>query len=444
MGSGQSQHKPTLMYLKPFTEVLALVDCNNFFVSCERVFRPDLKTKPVAVLSNNDGCFIARSQEVKDLGIPMGSPYFKHKETVKKNNIICFSANFKLYGEISRRIMSLLQSYSPSVQVYSIDEAFLDLSHIPKAELLTYTQEIAQYIYRSVGVPISIGVAPTKTLSKLMSEQAKKQKTPVQNYFDMPKEDLDTIYKKTPVQEVWGVGGKKSSQLKEFNIYTIDDLLKANQSFIRKKFSVITERTFLELNAISCMQVSDVLVKKKNILSSRSFGQPVTDLLSLEESVSSYIETASRKLRSQNCQASYISVFLKTSKYQPSQPDLANRSFSKAALLPYPTSSSSTLVKVAKSLLKDIYIPNLRYKKSGVFLSHLQENLATQTSLIYNTDKEDTACQLFQEIDRINKLHGKNTIQLASSGLKSSTWKMKRDKVSPDYLSDWRQIPKVT
>jgi DNA polymerase V len=431
------------MFLKPFTDVLALVDCNNFFVSCERVFRPDLKHKPVAVLSNNDGCFIARSQEVKDLGIPMGAPYFKYKDVVSKNNITCFSANFTLYGEISRRIMSALSAFSPSVQVYSIDEAFLDLSHIPTRDLSDYISFIAKHIYKSIGIPISIGLAPTKTLAKLMSEQAKKHKVPTKNYYDIPPAELEEIYKKTPTQEVWGVGGKKSNKLKSFNIYTIYDLLKSNQSFIRTKFSIITERTYLELKGISCMQVSDVLVKKKNILSSRSFGTPVTDIASLEESVSSYIETASRKLRDQKCQTKYLSVFIKTSKYQPAYPNLAYRSFSKGTMLPYPTSSSSTLVKVAKSLLRELYQPGIRYKKSGVFLSHLQENLATQTSLIYNTDQEDKVSQLFQQIDSINRLYGKSTIQLASSGLKSSQWKMKRNKVSPDYLSDWKQIPKV-
>ncbi len=431
------------MIIKPFTEVLALVDCNNFFVSCERIFRPDLKQKPVAVLSNNDGCFIARSQEVKDLGIPMGAPYFKYKDIVEKNNVTFFSANFSLYGEISRRIMSSLHSYSPSVEVYSIDEAFLDLSFVPKEDLDIYSKEITESIYQSIGVPISIGVAPTKTLAKLMSEQAKKLKTPCKSYYSYSEEELNNIFSKTPVQEVWGVGGKKSSKLKEYNIYTVQDLLEANQHFIRKKFTVVTERTYLDLKGVSCMQVDDVITKKKNILSSRSFGQPVTSLQALQESVSSYIETAARKLRDQNQKASYLSVFLKTSKFQPHKPDLAYRSFSKGAMLPYPTSSTSTLVHHSKSLLRSIYQSDIRYKKSGVFLSQLQENLATQTSFIYNTDREENSDKLFKKIDQINKQYGKNTIQLASSGLKSSSWKMRRNKVSPDYLSDWKQIPKV-
>lgn len=431
------------MYLKPFTEVLALVDCNNFFVSCERVFRPDLKRKPVAVLSNNDGCFIARSQEVKSLGIPMGAPYFKYKDIIEKNNVVLFSANFKLYGEISRRIMASLHNFSPSVEVYSIDEAFLSLSHLPKKDLQHYGEVLANYIYQAVGVPISIGIAPTKTLAKLMSEKAKRSNTSVQTYYDLDKDSLKSIFQKTPVQEVWGVGGKKAKKLKDFKIYTVAELLEADQSFIKKKFSIVTERTYLELKGISCLQVSDVAVKKKNILSSRSFGSPVTEIDSLKESLSSYLETACRKLRRQNCQARYLSIFLKTSKFQPHHPDLAYRSFSKGMMLPYPTSSTTTLVKVAHSLLDEIYKPNIRYKKSGVFLSQLQEKLATQTSLLYNTDKEDSETALFKKIDEINRVYGKQTIQLASSGLKSSQWKMKRDKVSPDYLSDWKQIPKV-
>lgn len=431
------------MYLKPFTEVLALVDCNNFFVSCERVFRPDLKHKPVAVLSNNDGCFIARSQEVKDLGIPMGAPYFKYKDIIEKNKVVFFSANFKLYGEISRRIMSSLHKFSPSVEVYSIDEAFLSLSHIQKEQIQIYTESIAQHIHKSIGVPISVGVAPTKTLAKLMSEKAKRSDTSVQTYYNLDTKSLRSIFQKTPVQEVWGIGGKKAKKLKDFKIYTVAELLEADQSFIKKKCSIVTERTYLELKGISCLQVSDVAVKKKNILSSRSFGAPVTEIDSLKESLSSYLETACRKLRRQNCQARYISVFLKTSKFQPHHPDLAYRNFSKGIMLPYPTSSTTTLVKVAHSLLGEIYKPNIRYKKSGVFLSQLQEKLATQTSLLYNIDKEDSETDLFKKIDEINRLYGKQTIQLASSGLKSSQWKMKRDKVSPDYLSDWKQIPKV-
>lgn len=431
------------MYLKPFTEVLALVDCNNFFVSCERVFRPDLKHKPVAVLSNNDGCFIARSQEVKSLGIPMGAPYFKYKDVIEKNRVVLFSANFKLYGEISRRIMSLLHNFSPSVEVYSIDEAFLNLSHIPREQLQSYADSIAQHIYKAVGIPISVGVAPTKTLSKLMSEKAKKGSTSTQTYYSLDQDSLNSIFQKTSVQEVWGVGGKKAKKLKDYNIYTISELLQADQSFIKKNFSIVTERTYLELKGVSCLQILDVSTKKKNILSSRSFGSPVTEIDSLKESLSSYLETACRKLRRQNCQARYLSVFLKTSKFQPHHPDLAYRNFSKGIMLPYPTSSTTTLVKVAHSLLGEIYKPNIRYKKSGVFLSQLQEKLATQTSLLYNTDKEDSETDLFKKIDEINRLYGKQTIQLASSGLKSSQWKMKRNKVSPDYLSDWKQIPKV-
>jgi len=431
------------MDLKPFTEVLALVDCNNFFVSCERVFRPDLKYKPVAVLSNNDGCFIARSQEVKDLGVPMGAPLFKYKDIVEKNNIIYFSANFTLYGEISRRIMNSLQNLSPSVEVYSIDEAFLDLSFVSPDDLSNYGEKISKQIYQSIGVPISVGIAPTKTLAKLMSEQAKKSPLSTKSYYDLTQDELTDVFKKTGVQEIWGVGGKKTSKLKEYNIYTVYDLLQADRYFIRKKFSIVTERTYLELKGISCMELSDVLVRKKNILSSRSFGSPVTSLGDLEESVSAYLETAARKLRDQNCQASYVSVFLKTSKYQPDHPNLSYRSFSKGVSLPYPTSSTSTLIKFIKPLLRELYKPNVRYKKSGVFLSQLQEQLATQTSFLYNTDKEDNKNLLFKKIDIINKTYGNNTLHLASSGLKSSTWKMRRNKVSPDYLSDWKQIPKV-
>lgn len=432
------------MDLKPFTKVIALVDCNNFFVSCERVFRPDLKHKPVAVLSNNDGCFIARSQEVKNLGIPMGAPFFKYKDIVKQNNVTYFSANFSLYGEISRRIMQTLKIFSPSVQVYSIDEAFLDLSFIPKEDLNNYGQKIANYIYKSIGVPVSIGIAPTKTLSKLMSEQAKRSSFSTQSYYDFTEDQLHQVYKKTLTRDIWGIGGKKAKKLEDYKIYTVYDLLQSDRSFIRKNFSVISERTLLELKGVSCLEMSDVLSQKKNILSSRSFGQPMTDLASLEESISSYLEIAARKLRDQNCQANYISVFLKTSKFQPKYPELAYKSFSQGFTLPYPTSSTSSLLKFAKPLLHQIYKNGIRYKKSGVFLSQLQENLATQTSFIYNTDKEDTSGMLFKKIDQINKLYGKNTLQLGSSGLKSSTWKMRRNHVSPAYLSDWKQIPKVS
>lgn len=425
------------------TKLIALVDCNNFFASCERLFRPDLKSKPVVVLSNNDGCFIARSNEAKKLGIPMGAPYFKYKDIVKKNNIACFSANFQLYGEISQRIMNFLEGFSPQVQVYSIDEAFLNLSHVPSSELSKFINNLSQSIYKNIGVPVTIGVAPTKTLSKLMVEIAKSKRELSLNYFSLSQTELINIFEKTPVQDVWGIGGRKAKDLKNYNIYTIKNLIDSDQSFIRKKFSVITERTFLELKGTSCIDLESSSDTQKSIISSRSFGKPISQLAELHQSISYHIVKSSQKLRDQGLEANYLSIYLKTSKYQPNVPKFSSRSFSKASSLPYSTSNPNILSKLAKSLADQVYQPNINYKKAGICLSSLTPKLHTQTSFIYDHQQNEKDYQLFQTIDIINKKLGKNSLTLASTGLKNTSWATKTNLRSPSYLSSWNEIPKV-
>lgn len=431
------------MKLQANTEVIALVDCNNFFASCERVFRPDLRNKPVAVLSNNDGCIVARSQEVKDLNIPMAAPYFKYKDVILKNKVKCFSANFSLYGKFSQRVMQALFQYTPNLQVYSIDEAFLSLDHIPKALLASECQKICSTVYKNTGIPISIGVGPSKTLAKLMNNYAKKKTNKSYAiYSDFSSQEINELLDQTIVQEVWGIGGKKSKKLKEFSIYTANQLKQADPHFIRKHFSVITQRTNLELNEISCLQLADLEPKKKNILSSRSFSHPVTSLYKLEQAISSYVATSTRKLRSQKSQANYIRVFLKTSKFQTNPQAQAYKTSSNGYQLPYPTSNTNKITKVARYLIRSIYKPDTRYKKCGIVLSNLQST-SSQPSFFTNFEKHSNESKLFQTIDQLNHIYGDNTIQLASTGVANQSWKMKSNMRSPSYLTSWDDIPVV-
>ena len=422
------------------SKVVALVDCNNFFASCEKIFRPDLKHKPVVVLSNNDGCFIARSKEAKLLGIPMGAPCFQYKDLILKHKVTCFSVNFNLYGHISKRIMSILKDYTPSLLVYSIDEAFLDLTHVSKDKLEYQAKLISQIIPNQVGVPVTVGVAPTKTLAKLISDKAKQDGQAYLSYFSLSNTDLHNLYANTLVHQVWGIGSKITKGLNNYSIYTVQDFLKADESFIRKKFSIITLRTLLELKGVDCISL-DTSNSKKSIISSRSFGKPVSDIDTLAQSIAYHVLKASFKLRKQNSEASYLSVYLKTSKYQPIHLDQVYRSKSNACVIPYPTSNPNILIKYAKKLLPSIYQKGVNYKKAGICLSSISPKSHTQTSFIYNTEIQEKNYQLFKTIDNINIKHGKEVITLAATGLKSQIWLPKKNLKSPNYLSSWSEIP---
>ena len=325
----------------------ALVDGNNFYVSCERVFNPKLEGKPVVVLSNNDGCAVARSAEVKALGVKMGTPWFQMKDLARKHGIIALSSNYELYADLSNRMMSLLGRFSPDQEIYSIDECFLGLDGFHHYDILSYGQEIRQTVKQWIGIPVCVGVAPTKTLAKLANHCAKKNLAGSEGVCDLgclSPTALSSLFSKIPVGEVWGVGRRLSAQLGERGIASVEDLRTANAKILRREFSVVLERTIAELNGISCLAMEDAVPNKQQIMSSRSFGQYVYDLEPLKEAVASYIAIAAEKLRSQGSRAGMVQVYIRTNPHKENVPQYQRGLM---VSLPEPSDDTLRLTKLA-------------------------------------------------------------------------------------------------
>lgn len=305
---------------------IALIDVNNFYVSCERVFNPKLKNKPVVVLSNNDGCAVARSNEVKALGIGMGAPWFKFKDLAKQHGIVAYSSNYALYADMSNRVMSILRQFSPDQEIYSIDESFLDLTGFQHRNLVQYGHQMRQRVLQWTGLPVSVGIASTKTLAKLANHCAKKRAefNGVCDFNCMSPQTLNTLLGQIAVGEIWGVGRKLAPQLESLGFKTVLDLKLANPETLRQKFSVVMEKTIRELNGVVCIELEEVTPKKQQIVSSRSFGKPVEDLESLSESISLYMTRAAEKLRKQSSYAGALHVYIRTSPFKLDQPFYSN------------------------------------------------------------------------------------------------------------------------
>jgi DNA polymerase V len=428
---------------------IALIDVNNFYVSCERVFNPKLNNKPVVVLSNNDGCAVARSNEVKALGVAMGAPWFKLKDLAKQHNIIALSSNYALYADMSNRVMSILREFSPEQEVYSIDESFLDLSHFQHKNHTQYAQQMRRRILKWTGLPVCVGIGSTKTLAKLANHCAKKrpQYKGVCDFNAIEPNDLDTILNSIDVGEVWGVGRKLAPKLNALGINSVMDLKQANADRLRRQFSVVMQKTIHELNGIVCIEFEDIAPPKKQILNSRSFGVPVRDFNSLAESITLYMSRAAEKLRRQQSFAGSIYVYIRTSPFKPDQPYYSN---GMTVALPNHNDDTRLLVKVALWALKQLYRPNLNYAKAGVMLTELVPREGAQTDL-FSTPIQSSAesskqsaksKQLMSAIDNINRKMGKESIKLASEGFKRP-WKMKQDSKSPSYTSKWNEVLQV-
>ena len=428
---------------------IALIDVNNFYVSCERVFNPKLTNKPVVVLSNNDGCAVARSNEVKALGITMGAPWFKLKDLAKQHNIIALSSNYALYADMSNRVMSILRDFSPNQEVYSIDESFLDLTDFKHKNLKDYGQAMRGRILQWTGLPVCVGIGATKTLAKLANHCAKKrpQYKGVCNFNAIAPLDLAAILHSIDVGEVWGVGRKLAPKLNALGINSVLDLKQANADRLRRQFSVVMQKTIHELNGIVCIEFEDIVPPKKQILNSRSFGVPVGDFNSLAESITLYMSRAAEKLRRQQSFAGSIYVYIRTSPFKPDQPFYNN---GMTVALPNHSDDTRLLVKVALWALKQLYRPNLNYAKAGVMLTELVPREGAQTDLFSTSalssiasDKQSTKSkQLMSAIDNINRKMGKESIKLASEGFKRS-WKMKQENKSPSYTSKWDEVLQV-
>jgi DNA polymerase V len=356
---------------------IALIDVNNFYVSCERSFNPTLKSRPVVVLSNNDGCVISRSNEAKALGIKMGAPWFKCQDLVKKHQITGLSSNYALYADMSNRVMTILSDFSPNQEVYSIDECFLDLTGFEKKNLVEYGQQMRARILKWTGLPVCVGVGSTKTLAKLANHIAKKQAqfNGVCDLNQLSEGALKDVFSLLDVGEVWGVGRKLAIKLKALGIHTVLDLKQADSEYLRQQFSVVMEKTVRELNGTACMALEEIVPPRKQILSSRSFGHPVRDFNSLAESITLYMSRAAEKLRSQQSLANVVQVYIRTSPFKLDEPQYGNGI---TIPLPTPTDDTRQLVKIALWALKRLYQPNFNYAKAGVCLGELIPRASAQ------------------------------------------------------------------
>lgn len=414
--------------------IFALVDCNNFYASCERVFNPRLEKKPIIVLSNNDGCVIARSNEAKKLGIPMGAPYYQWHYFCQKNRVHVFSSNYVLYGDMSHRVMTILESFCPDIEIYSIDECFLSLNHFKGIDLFTYAKHMKQAIKMYTGIPVSIGIGPTKTLAKMANHIAKKQI--VEGVFHIEK--YEKILENFPVEDIWGIGRQLSKKLKYSGIETAKHLHDADLKTLRRKFSVTLEKTIQELRGISCLPLEDITPPRQQIMSSRSFGKLVTRLDELEESLSHYTAIACLKLRQQNCYANGIYVFLHTNFFRQKDMQYGN---GVSYHFPFPSCDTTYIIHIAKMCLKRIFKSGYHYQKAGIMLLDLIPKQIQQYDLfaVNENSKRET---LINAIDHINEKLGKNTLFFCAEGIERS-WQTKAAMKSPRYTTQWKELPHV-
>lgn len=421
--------------------VFALVDCNNFFVSCERVFAPKLKNRPVVVLSNNDGCIVSRSQEVKRAGVPMAAPYFKVKDKLTEIKATILSSNYTLYSDMSKRVMESLRSVCPMVEVYSIDEAFLLLDSIPLKKRLEYGVMIKDTVYRWTGIPVSVGIATTKTLAKLANEIAKKD-IDLKGVLDLTstsQDKTDALMAKVPLEDVWGIGWGFARRFREEGIDSALDFKRLEPIRVREFTNITGYKTSLELRGVACFPLKTVPVAQKGIASTRSFGRPVLKYTELEESVVSHVINACEKLRRQGSLASRLSVFVKSGKHMGKSYYYQKGSTRK---LLTPSSETEDFVKLAVECLKEVYVPGVRYKKSGVYLSAINSLESIQMNLWDNPFADERKNNKIAAVDRINLAWGSGTVRLASSGI-SRSWQMKRNYLSKRYTTNWDELPKV-
>lgn len=419
--------------------VFALVDCNNFYASCEKLFRPDLKDTPIVVLSNNDGCVVARSREAKLLGIKMGVPVFQIKAEMQRHGILAFSSNYALYADLSSRVMRTLEEMAPRVEVYSIDEAFLDLTGIESAiSLVEFGQQVRERIGHWIGITVCVGIAPTKTLAKLANHAAKKYPA-TQGVVDLTNPDRQRrLLALVPVDDVWGVGRRLSKRLNALGITTALDLANASPRAIRDQFSVVLERTVRELNGESCIELEEIPPTKKQIVCSRSFGVKVTHFEFLREAICEYAIRATEKLRKEQQQAKVMTVFIRTSPFKDNEPQYSN---SASGELLIPSCDTRDFIELANHLLKRIWKDGFRYAKAGVMLSDFYDPGMFQPGLFDDVSTRSNSQQLMSVLDTINQ-SGAGKVFFAGQGTKKD-WSMKREHLSPAYTTRWDQLPRV-
>jgi DNA polymerase V len=422
-------------------QLFALVDVNNFYVSCERVFAPKLEGVPMVVLSNNDGCAVARSAEVKALGVKMATPWFQMKDLAKQHGIQAYSSNYTLYGDMSSRVVEVLRRFTPNLEVYSIDESFLQIETVLKqyADPTSLGQIIKQDVKDTTGLPVCVGIGTSKTLAKLANHLAKKhpQFAGVCDISSMPKEALYQWMAETAVGEVWGIGGKTAKKLKELKINSVFDLAQISPQAMRQQFGVVIERICYELRGVSCLQLEEVAPAKQQIISSRSFGKPVTSMEELAESVATHVARGAEKLRSQKSVTGALTIFVQTNPHKPFEPQHHQ---SITVVLSDPSDNTLTLTSAALKGLKQIYKTGFKYKKAGVILNLLADKPTMQQSLFDDIEVKGKSAGLMKAMDSINSRFGNAAIKTAASGTKQD-WQMRSGNRSPNYTTQWDELP---
>lgn len=406
--------------------MFGIVDCNNFYASCERAFDPSLEGRPVLVLSTNDGCVIARSNEVKALGIKMGAPFFEIRHLVKAHNIAVFSSNFELYGDMSARVMAVVMENMPEVEIYSIDEAFLKLDGFERYhDLRTVGMDLIRKVRRATGIPVSVGLANTKTLAKAANKYAKTKRL---GCFLIDEGNREDVLKEFPVGDVWGIGRRYEKFLAFQNIYTAWDFVQRPRGWVRKAMSVVGERTWRELRGEPCIALDEEPAPKQNICTSRSFASMLTEYTDVETAVANHAASCARKLRSQGSCAGSVYVFVHSNYFRKDLPQCSLHSVTK---LPVATSDSTEIVRAAKATLKRIFRPGYGYKKAGVIVSDIVPEGEVQGSLFDSKDRS-RGNRLFETVDALNRKFGTNKVRLAAQGY-TKVMSMRQESLSPCY-----------
>lgn len=416
----------------------AIVDCNSFYAACERLFKPSLHGKPVVVLSNNDGCIVSRTDEAKALGIEMAGPYFQHKKEIEENNVAVFSSNYHLYGDMSRRVMETLRMLAPQVEVYSVDESFLDLEGIDPTNLYEYALFLKHTTEQWTGIPVSIGVAPSKVLSKLANKLAKKDKVGTKGVMILqtPEQQMDALMK-TPVEDIWGIGSAGAGKLRLFNINTAWDLRNMSEEWARKNLGgVVGVRLVKELKGIPCIEMKDSRTVKKMIATTRMFGKPVYELKELKEAVTSYVARAAEKLRRQNGAALEMSVFVVVSNHN----GLHYKPYARSAYttLPVATALTNVLIHHAGKMTAALYREGCKYIKAGVVLSKIVPANNIQFNL-FSPPENIQAQQLMRTIDNINFSMQQDILKFAANGT-AKNWKMRQEMRSNRFTTRWEEL----
>lgn len=419
--------------------MFALADCNNFYASCERVFRPDLQGRPIIVLSSNDGCAVARSNEAKALGIKMGAPFFQIKDIVQRHNIAVFSGNMALYGDMSQRVRWVLEEYAPSVEAYSIDECFLDLRGMTGIDFDAYAKEISSQCWRQTSIPVSVGIAPTKTLAKIASKLCKQYpKLRGGCYMHRP-EDIEKVLRKFPIEDVWGIGRRSSPKLKARGVHTAYDFTQLPRQSVQALLGIVGLRTWNELRGVPCIEFEEGFEAKQSICVSRSFSSEIYDVKELQEQVANFASSVAEKLRRQRSVASEMVIFAYTNRFKESQPQAYSNTIASFAT---PTSDHRTIVAEAVHATEKLFKSGYGYKKAGVIATKIIPEREVMRSLFEDPQAIEREQKITSALDSINATFGAGTIKLAVQG--SGKIKSSSDNQSPHYTTRWSDIPKVS